>query len=54
VRTFAVTMRGPARAGSVEVEHDDPGAPLAAWLAAGRHAAVLLSGAQLVTPARDA
>jgi hypothetical protein len=54
VRTFAVTMRGPARAGSVEVEHDDPGAPLAAWLAPGRHAAVLVSGAQLVTPARDA
>jgi len=56
VREFAVCMRGRAWAGSVELEHERPAeppaaAPLAGWLAAGRHPAVLVSGAQLVTPA---
>jgi hypothetical protein len=54
VRTFTAGMRGRAWAGSVEVEHDDPASTLAGWLAAGRHPAVFVSGAQLVTPARDA
>jgi hypothetical protein len=52
VRDFAVSVRGRARPGSVEVAHDDPASPLAGWLAAGRHPAVLVTGAQLVTPAR--
>jgi hypothetical protein len=52
VRDFTVRMRGRARAASVEIEHQDPASPLAAWLIGGRHAAVLVSGAQLVTPAR--
>jgi hypothetical protein len=52
VRDFAVSVRGRARVGSVEVGHEDPASPLAAWLVAGRHPAVLVSGAQLVTPAR--
>lgn len=58
VREFAVRMRGRAWAGSVEVEHERPAEPPAVeplrhWLAPGRHPAVLLSGGQLVTPARD-
>jgi hypothetical protein len=53
VREFAVRMRGRMRAGSVEVEHEHPAAsPLADWLTPGRHPAVLVAGAQLVTPAR--
>jgi hypothetical protein len=53
VRTFAVTMRGRARAARVEVQHLE-GSPLEAWLVAGRHPAVLVSGVQVVTPARAA
>jgi hypothetical protein len=52
VRAFAVTMRGRARLASVEVEHE-PGSPLATWLRAGRHPAVVVFGVQVVTPARD-
>ena len=52
VRAFAVTVRGRARLGRVEVEHE-AGSPLATWLRAGRHPAVLVDGVQVVTPARD-
>jgi len=52
VRTFVVTMRGRARLARVEIEHE-PGSALATWLRAGRHAAVLVEGVQVVTPARD-
>jgi hypothetical protein len=52
VRAFAVTMRGRARLARVEIEHE-PRSPLATWLRAGRHPAVLVSGVQVVTPARD-
>jgi hypothetical protein len=52
VRTFAVTMRGRARAARVEVSHPLD-SPLAGWLRPGRHPAVLVSGLQVVTPARD-
>jgi hypothetical protein len=51
VRAFTVRVRGRAWAGSVDVEHP-AGSPLAAWLAAGRHPAVLVSGVQVVGPAR--
>jgi hypothetical protein len=49
VRTFGVTLRGSAWAGSVEVV-PAPGSAPAAWLAPGRHPALLLSGAQVVGP----
>jgi hypothetical protein len=50
-RSFAVTMRGRLRLGSVEVAHR-PGAPPPAWLRPGRHPAVLLEGVQVVGPPR--
>jgi hypothetical protein len=52
VRAFAVFMRGRARLARVDVEHE-PGSPLATWLCAGSHPAVVVSGVQVVTPARD-
>jgi hypothetical protein len=51
VRTFAVTIRGRARAARVQVEHPLE-SPLTRWLRPGRHPAVLVSGTQVVTPAR--
>jgi hypothetical protein len=50
-RTFAVTLRGRARLGSVEIEVA-PGSPPAAWLRPGRHPAVFLAGLQVVGPPR--
>jgi hypothetical protein len=46
-RTFPVTIRGRARAGSVEVR-PAAGSPLPAGLRPGRHPAVFLSGRQAV------
>jgi hypothetical protein len=59
VRELAVRIRGRARLGSVDVEHEDedenrPGSPLAAWLVPGRHPGMLVSGVQVVGPARPA
>jgi hypothetical protein len=53
VRTFMVRLRGWARLASVEVEHGRPSPP-AAWLRAGRHPAVLVSGRQVVSAPRPA
>ena len=47
VREFTVRLHGRVRLGRAEVRHDLP-APLAAWLRAGRHAAVVFSGRQTV------
>ena len=51
VREFSVRMRGRARLALVDVEHLTS-SPLSAWLAAGTHLAVQLSGRQDVSPPR--
>lgn len=51
-RRFSVRMRGSARLASVTVEHGAAGPP-GAWLAEGRHMAVVLTGVQDVSPPRD-
>ena len=50
-RAFSVRVRGRARLGHAEVEHE-AASPLAAWLVAGRHPAILLSGIQDVLAPR--
>lgn len=44
-REFSVRVRGRARLGHAEVEHA-AASPLADWLVAGRHPAIVLSGVQ--------
>ena len=44
-REFSVRVRGSARLGHAQVEHE-VASPLAEWLAGGRHPAILLSGVQ--------
>lgn len=50
-RQFSVRVRGRARLGHAQVEHETA-SPLADWLVAGRHAAILLSGIQDVLAPR--
>jgi Acetoacetate decarboxylase (ADC) len=52
-RAFTVRVCGTARLADAHVTHEPPSAP-AAGPAAGRHPAVLVSGRQVVTPARRA
>lgn len=51
-REFSVRVRGRARLGHAEVEHDAASA-LGDWLLAGRHPAILISGTQDVAPPRS-
>jgi Acetoacetate decarboxylase (ADC) len=51
MRAFSVRMRGRARLARVEIEYLAP-SPLSAWLAPGRHLAVVISGRQVVTAPR--
>jgi hypothetical protein len=51
-REFSVRVRGRARLAHAEVEHV-AASPLAEWLVAGRHPALLLSGVQDVLAPRD-
>ena len=51
VREFSVRMSGRARLARVDVEHLTPSPP-SAWLMAGTHLAVQLSGRQDVSPPR--
>lgn len=50
-REFSVRVRGNARLGHAEVAHA-AASPLADWLVAGRHPAILLSGVQEVLAPR--
>jgi hypothetical protein len=50
-REFSIRVRGRARIGHVQVEHTVR-SPLADWLVAGRHPAILLSGVQRVLAPR--
>lgn len=53
-REFSVRVRGNARLGHAEVAHA-AASPLAEWLVAGRHPAILLSGVQdVLAPRREA
>jgi len=51
VRSFTVTLRGRARIARAAVRHDETSA-LSAWLVAGEHPAVAVSGVQLVSAVR--
>ena len=50
-REFSVRVRGRARLGHAQVEHE-AASPLGDWLVAGRHPAILLSGIQDVLAPR--